>query len=354
MVTRGRKQTRTATYTSARDRGEAKRRAEAFLEEMRRRPDVARDRQTVAQFLEAWLEFNRQRLAPQTRRTWESITRHHLIPNIGSLRLDRLSAQDVDVMLARLSASGLAPTTVGNVRRVLNRAMSQAELWGRVAQNPVRLTSAPRSPNVERRTLSPSQALAFLEHVRGDRLEALWNVAACLGLRSAEVRGLRWEDVDGEMLHVRRSLQYDELAKAWLLREPKTARSLRRVPLPGFVRDLLEVRREQQRFEEKAPGYWNELGLVFTSRTQPGRPLSTWGTTSRFQDLLAEAGLPKVTFHDLRHCATSLMLSRGLPPRMVQEILGHASPAMTMGVYAHADDEQRSAAALALEAWRLG
>ena len=239
---------------------------------------------------------------------------------------------------------------------------------------------APRIPNVERQTLSPAQALTFLEAVRGDRLEALWNLAACLGLRSGEVRGLTWDAVGGSLeavyklpaatqsvrragrsrapreghsspattLHVTEALGYQP--GQWDLHEPKTPRSRRTLALPAFIAELLERRRETQRFEEKSYGYSNPMGLVFTM--PDGYPISSQWLNERGKTLMREAGVSPVKFHALRHCATSLLLAKGVPVRQVQEMLGHATAGFTLNVYGHGDEEQRRAAAESLETWR--
>lgn len=362
LVVAGTKHTRTVSYRAGdqRDRSRAKRLAETRLAQLSEQHlrGVSLERVTVTAYLKQWLDLvSGSDLAANTRRNYESVTRVHLIPALGQIYLDRLNADDVDALLARLRRGGMKPSTLGKVRRVAHRAFDHAEKRGRIARNPVALTEAQRIPNIERRTLSPTEAAAFLESVSGHRLEALWNIAACLGLRSGEVRGLRWDDVRANGLRIEHSLTW---TKQGYHLAPTKDRELRLVPLPAFISELLERRREQQRFEAKHTRLnatddhlelWdNPLGLVFTGYL--GTPLSAWGVTKGLHRLLGEAKLPDVTFHDLRHCATSLMLARGVPPRMVQEVLGHASPSMTLGRYAHVDSAQREEAAAALDAWR--
>jgi integrase len=236
------------------------------------------------------------------------------------------------------------------VRKTLHAAMAQAERWEHVSSNPVSLTRAPRQQHAERKTLSPQQALAFLDHVRGDRLEALWNIATCLGLRSSEVRGLTWESINGNVLHVHEALGMQP--GEWTLHEPKTQNGRRSMELPDYIVEQLKERREAQHREERTIGYSNPMGLTFT--TPDGYPLSSQWLRMRLHTLLTEAGLPIIAFHDLRHAAVSLMLARGIPVRLVQQVIGHKTVQNTHGGNAHPDAEQRGQARQNLEDWRNG
>jgi integrase len=116
--------------------------------------------------------------------------------------------------------------------------------------------------------------------------------------------------------------------------EPKTARSRRTIALPGSIVAQLRAHRLRQ-LEERlwAGSRWREHGLVFS--TTIGTPLDGTNVTHRLQRLLAEAGLPRMRFHDLRHAAASLLLAQGVSPRVVMEILGHSQIGLTMNTYAH-------------------
>ena len=373
LVVGGSKHTRTVPSPEPNERW--KREAEALLAKLSATYGRLQKRHTVASYLEEWLEHMESRVAHGTHEGHAGRVRNHIVPALGKVPLEELSARHIDRLMDRLT---LAPSTIGLVRKTLSAALNQAERWELIPRNPVALSRAPRIPNVERQTLSPAQALTFLEHVQGDRLEALWNLAACLGLRSGEVRGMTWDAInpasspEGERrgrlepglrssaranlahpsatttLHVTQSLGYQP--GQWDLHEPKTPRSRRTLALPAFIAELLERRRETQRFEAKSYGYSNPMGLVFTM--PDGYPISSQWLNERLGVLLGEAGLPRITVHDLRHCAASLLLAKGVPVRAVQDILGHATAQMTLGVYASSDDAQRRAAANELETWR--
>ena len=161
--------------------------------------------------------------------------------------------------------------------------------------------------------------------------------------------GLQWSSIDLESgrLTVRQSLQ--RIDGEYALVPPKTAQSRRSIMLPAFAVAALRAHRDRQAFERTRAGErWEDRDLVFTSPT--GHPLHGATVTRRFQKLLAEAGLERMRFHDLRHSCASLLLAQGVPLSSIMDVLGHSSITTTRNVYAHLGDELRSEAARAMDA----
>ena len=320
---------------------------------MRRERDlgiVAGPRSTVAQYLEWWLDHV---AAPTVRavtlKGYAERVRAHLIPALGDHRLDRLTPQHVERMLARLPLSK-SPRSVAHVRSVLQNALRYAEQTGLVSRNVARLTRPPRVPNVERLTLTPPQVLTLFDALEGDRLRALYVVTAALGLRQSEVLGLRWADTDLEAHTLRIEQTLRRLGGEWVYEPPKSLRGRRPIPLPGFVAEALEAHRAVQEAEAVVlAGIWEPTDLVFVA--QRGGPLHGPKVNLHLRTVLADAGLPRVTFHDLRHAAASLLQSLGAAPRVMMEILGHAQIGTTMNVYTHVPDQLAREAVERMDAW---
>ncbi len=174
----------------------------------------------------------------------------------------------------------------------------------------------------------------FLDEARGDRQETLYRVALELGLRLGGALSLSWEDVDFATgtLRVRHSLQ--RIDGKLTLKEPKTEKSRRALTISQTLSTPLRQHRIRQIEERLAAGdRWRDTGLVFVNTV--GGPSEASNVLKRFQALLAVAGLPKKRFHDLRHCAASLLLAQGVPARLVVDILGHSRMATTMDLYSH-------------------
>jgi integrase len=316
--------------------------------------DLPPARLTVETFLGQWLAEARSARGARTVERYATLVRLHILPRIGHIRLAQLRPQHVQRLQDELLAAGLAPRTVIKVRDVLSVACRRAERWRIIPRNPVPLVDPPRVRESEERALSREEAQRFIEAIRGDRLEALYLVALALGVRRGEALGLRWADVDWKSgtLTVERQLQRVEHGGGRQLLDAKTRAGRRVIVLPEVaVRKLEEHRQRQDLERQEAGARWQETGHVFTSTV--GTPIEPRNVNRAFDVLRSSLGLQELKLHGLRHSATSLYLALGVPPHVVQRIVGRADPRTTMRVYAHAtDDDRRRAAELMDEALR--
>ena len=293
------------------------------------------ERESLANYLSRWLEeLVKPTVRIYTYQSYEMNVRRHIAPELGSIRLTKLTAQDIQGFLNRKSESGLSARTVQYLHAILRRALGQAERWGLVPRNIARLVSPPRVPKPEVHPLTPVEVKRLLAAVQEDRLAALYTVAIAVGVRQGEALGLRWQDVNLEAgtLSIKTSLQ--RIDGEFVLAELKTDSSRRTIKLPNIciaaLHDHLERQGQERSFIGEA---WKDWGLVFTE--EDGNPLSRYAVTKRFQRILAGAGIPKRRFHDLRHTCATLLLTQGVPLKVVQETLGHSLFSTTADIYAH-------------------
>jgi integrase len=146
---------------------------------------------TLAQFLNDWLAGIKTEVRVRSLDRYEGIVRLHLIPNLGRIKVRKLTQQHVDALLKSKLASGVAPRTVSGIRMVLQKALRKAQQWDMVTRNVVELVDGPAAPENEMNVYTPEQAATFLESCRGDRLEALYWLALAHGLRRGELLGLK-------------------------------------------------------------------------------------------------------------------------------------------------------------------
>ena len=293
------------------------------------------EREKLGDFLGRWLEDNaRHSVCAATHLRYERMLRLHIIPEIGHLKLARLTADDLDALYSRLLDGGLSPPTVRLAHAIVHRALSHALRRGSVAANVAAVATVPTAPRREFRALTPEEAGRLLKAAMSDRFYALYSLALTCGLRQAELLGLRWADLDlaGAVLHVRQ--QVYRLKGEWVITTPKTAAGRRTVSLSGMAVEALHERRLAQNKERLRAQTWEELDLVFSTTT--GTPTEKGNLLRRsFQPLLARAGLRPMRFHDLRHTAASLLLAEGVNVKVIQEMLGHSSISLTLDVYGH-------------------
>ncbi len=155
-------------------------------------------------------------------------------------------------------------------------------------------------------------------------------------MRRGELLGLKWGDIDfaHETVHVRRTIAHIP-KKGFTISEPKTAKSRRSIHLTALAIDALKRHRlNQHELRLKAGPAWTSQDWVFCNNV--GTPLHpTTMLRYSFYPLLVKAEVPKIRFHDLRHSAASLLLSMGVHPKIVQELLGHSQISMTLDTYSH-------------------
>jgi integrase len=220
--------------------------------------------------------------------------------------------------------------------------------WDLIPRNVTEAVKAPRPSSKEIRPLSPEQAKTLLETVRGDRLEALYVVAVATGLRQGELLALKWEDVELEnaVLRVRRTLT--RTGGKYTVGPPKTDRS-RSVGLTERAVEALRAHLSRQLEEmEQMGSLYQPGGLVFANKS--GSTINPSNLRQRsLAPLLKKAGLPHIRFHDLRHTCATLLLSRNVNPKIVSEMLGHASIAITLNTYSHVLPMMQHNAVKALE-----
>jgi integrase len=316
-------------------RGEVQAKLKAAQRDLDNGLDLSAGKQTMGQFLDRWLEdVAKSRVRPKTHHSYAQLVRLHLKPELGHIPLTSLTPQHVQAMMTRKTAAGLSPRTVQYLRALLRCALKEAVKWSLVGRNVATLVDPPRSVRKPVQPLTAEQARHFLDTTRNDRLGPLFHVAITTGLRQGELFGLRWEDVnfDAGTLTVRHALQrIDGEPK---LVEPKTALSRRTITLPVSAITAFREQRIRQLEERLLAGSaWHDWGLVFSSSI--GTPLEPSNVTKRLHKLLETADLPRQRFHDLRHCAASLLLAGGVAPRTIMGILGHSQISLTMNTYAH-------------------
>jgi integrase len=303
---------------------------------------------TVAEYMADWLAAKRQTVKPATWVKYESVIRCAVVPEIGSIKLREVNAATLTGMYARLGTR-LSQQSVRHAHVVTGSAFEDAVMQGLLASNPSRTVKAPRVAAREREILDRSQSAALLRAARGDRLEALYLLALTTGMREGELLALRWRDVDFSRSTV--SVNGTVTVSPRGGREigpPKTKNARRTVRVIKPVLNALRARYDAVVEASPREGYVPRDTLVFPS--VGGYLMGGTNLLNRsFRPLLERAGLPRIAFHDLRHTAITHMLEDGTPAHVVSRIAGHASVAVTLGLYGHVSASMDDAAVEAME-----
>lgn len=369
---------------------DTKREAERALRELLSKVDgstyVEPSGRTLEDFLvREWLETQLPpKVSPNRYRNIRNAVERHLVPHLGGVPLQELTAAHLDRFYSALlrgkpppteeERQPLAPATVVQIHGVIRKALRDARKWGVVEQNVATLADPPSNASVEaarRRAIqiwTPEQLTTFLSYAGDHWLYPMWLLVATTGMRRGELGGLVDENVD---------LDEGKLVVAWQLvpeeqveeegvtapvHKPvmKSGAGSRPVDLDDYTLESL------RRWREHRDGWRRECGRAWRGNqvhdscrrghgaighgsflfTWPdGRHLNPDWISHEFASLCEEAGVPAIRLHDVRHTYASLLLANGENPKVVQERLGWASAAFMLKTYTHLVPGMQRAAA---------
>ena len=303
---------------------------------------------TVGEYLlQRWLPGRIPSLRPSTLDSYRRNIDRHVLPALGHVKLQQLSADQLDRFYADLLISGLAPKTVRNIHTTIRKALQDAVRKNIVVRNVADAADAPklsRPGEREMATWTPEQLRVFFQGIAEHRLAAAYVLAATTGMRRGEVLGLRWVDVD--LIHRRVAVTHTILTVGYKVTPgtPKTGRSRRSIALDAETTAALHRHQQRQLTEKVAIGKgYEDHGLVFAMES--GGPVHPDSFSQTFERTVRRLGLPKIRLHDLRHTHASIGLAAGVPVKLMSERLGHATAAFTQDVYMHAIPALEEAAA---------
>jgi integrase len=300
--------------------------------------------QTLREFASDFLEQHQHDLKSKSAKGYATMVRIHL-DTIGDIEMTQLKPIDIQKHYGR-KLKIYAPTTVHHIHEFIHLVLENAVLLGIIPRNYSDFVKSPPLKPKEIQPLSEEQARRMLAAVKGHFYEPVYVTCLATGMREAELLGLRWEDIDfkRERIRVAMTLHRTGGGKVWL-EPPKSASSRRTLPLPQYAIDVLwNWQIAQQSYKASMGDAWQDtFNLVFT--TEAGQAVRYDTLIRRFRKCIVPAGLPETTrIHDLRHTFATLLLERGVPIRVVSELLGHSSIGITLDTYGHVTPRMREGA----------
>jgi integrase len=346
---------------------EAKQVLIAKLAEMQKGTFVDPNKMTVSELMKEWMElYGKANLRESTYDANESLIRNHIDPTIGPIPLAKLKPLHIQRMLAdKLSGGradgrngGMSESSVNHIYRVLHRALSQAVDWELVQRNAADAVKPPKIEKGAPPVWSQDQVDEFLARLGSHRLRPLYLLALATGMRKSEILGLRWKDIDWDNQCLSVIQTRVTTAKGRVIERERTkSRSSKRVielspKMAAVLRRHKAIQREEQLMLGKP-----QSELLFTS--EAGTPIGARNLLRHFQMLadkndrrksrMVNIPLPAIPFHGLRHTCATLLLQKGVHPKIVSEMLGHATVGITLDTYSHVLPNMQAEAVMALE-----
>jgi integrase len=257
-----------------------------------------------------------------TQKNHRHIMEKHLIPRLGDLALSDVTTQTIQSYVTHLTNAGYAPKSIDHIHDVLSAILRSAVKWGHLQANPARGVEMPRLKTIRPKwALTIDQASALAAQLTRLLPKAMVGMALLTGVRRGELFALRWGDVDQS----NRSLLVRTAVYEGVFDDPKTLAGVRTIPLPEAALQLLAAWKAQSRRTAAHE-------LIFS--TASGKPISPNNVLRRWVWPACQAAdLERVTWLTFRRTYSSWAHDKGVPAKVVAQIMGHTKVDTTMNVY---------------------
>lgn len=338
-------------------------------------------------FAKRWLESVKDSLAPGTYIGYENLLRTGILPHFKGYKLACVRTADIEAFYSTL-ISRYAPGTIKRYTNVLNCIFKTARRWNLIEDNPCRYARKPRKKQAsdKLRYFTPDQSLMFLKSLNltyteeddgperplktytvSTQYKVFYMLSLFCGFRKGETHALQWADIDFETQEISITKSIGRTENGFDYKEPKSSASVRRIPFPDCVADLLKhYRTEYNILKDSMGSRWAGQDNLFIRAD--GRLM---GHTTAYQHFIKHLTrynqwvklhperarmkgleeLPVIPLHGLRHSCATLLNYLDVNIIDISKYLGHASCSITMNIYAHSFEAQRKAAQEKLNAF---
>jgi integrase len=276
------------------------------------------------------------RTGPKTIERYREVVAGQINPHLGAKLIQKLRVADIEAWHNALRTAGYLANTIRAAHRILGAALKDAVKFGVVPTNVCSLQRPPKADAEEVQIIGEAQISGLLDKLQGRAIRTKVVIALFTGIRRGELCGLQWRDIylDAKVLRIERALEQTRAGVA--IKKPKTKAGTRTIALPDIVVDALrEHRREQLKLRMKlGQGRLAEDAFIFCNPIT-GAPLRPQSLTWEWWELAPKIGFKGVRWHALRHSHASMLIASGLDVVQIAKRLGHSSPNVTLGVYAH-------------------
>lgn len=300
---------------------------------------------TIKDYLQKWLSDHVEaNLKKSTIRWYKMLCNRHIIPNIGTVKLDKITSLTIQELFTQLKKQGASDYTLKDVKICLNSAFEVAIEWGYIKDNPLsELKRFTKELNKRikvqikksRKIWNMDEAIVLIRESKNTNRHLIYLLALTNGLRRGEIAGLKWNDINFEnkTIHIRQALVENEEG------DTKTYDSDRILLLADFtIEELKRIKDKQKQEKERAGKIYKNNGWIIANAI--GESIHPDTITHKFIDDVKGLGLPQIKFHELRHTAASLLYEYfKIPLDIVSKMLGHSSFSFTQSTYTHTSHE---------------
>ena len=297
---------------------------------------------TVDAWFDYWINnIKGDNIRYNTKRNYEERYQKNIKPFIGGMLIHDIKPLHCQNVLNEM-ASSYATSVIEQSRLVMFMIFDSAVENEFLAKNPV--TKSVKCENGKKvkkmRALTIEEQKSFLKAVKGTSNYNQYALVLQTGLRTGEMIGLRWSDIDfkEKVIHVRRTMEYRYSLGEWRTGEPKTKNGIRDIPLTQEAVEILENQKEKLKKIKIRPIEFKDS--VFLCRN--GTPTKNSAYDTKLFYYCDKIGIPRFSMHVLRHTFATRCIEAGMRPKTLQIILGHSNIRTTMDLYVHVTDDEKT------------
>ena len=296
---------------------------------------------TVKAWFDYWISMKKRTVRPNTVRNYTERYERNIHPVIGKQILSKVKPIQCQMIMNRMADEGYRTSTIYQARITLFNMLDYAYQNDVIMKNPCNgmVKSDIGKPTQKKEALTLEQQKRFVTGIAGNAYEYPYKFLLQTGLRTGELVGLKWSDIDfdNRILTISRSMEYRHSVGEWRIGEPKSKSGYRSIPLTAEVIKILR-RQKQKNLEVKViPMEWSEF--VFLCRKGTPVKNSTYDTMLFKQ--CDKIGIPRFSMHVLRHTFATRCIEGGMKPKTLQTILGHSNIGITMNLYVHTTEDEK-------------
>lgn len=292
-------------------------------------------------WFEYWISIKEKTVRPNTVRNYRERYQKNISKVIGKMMLVDVKPIHCQKIFSDMADEGYKTTTMYQTRIALFNMLEFAKENDIIIHNPCKksVRSDMGKPSDKKETLEIAEQQTFLEYAEGQSYENQYRFILQTGLRTGELVGLKWEDIDFDKktMTISRSMEFRHSTGVWRVGEPKSSSGYRTIPLTNEAIRILKDQKVKNSHLKVTPIEWREY--VFLCRK--GTPIKNSTYDTALYKICNKAGIKPFAMHILRHTFATRCIEGGMKPKTLQKILGHSNIGITMNLYVTTTDDEK-------------
>ena len=295
----------------------------------------------VDAWFDYWISIKEKTVRPNTVRNYRERYKKNISHVIGKMMLVDVKPIHCQKIFSDMADEGYKTTTMYQTRIALFNMLDFAKENDIIMNNPCKksVKSDMGKPSEEKKALEVADQKRFLEFAEGQSYENQYRFVLQTGLRTGELVGLKWADIDFEKktVTISRSMEFRHAYHEWRIGEPKSKSGYRTIPLTDEAIRILKDQKAKNSKIRVVPLEWREF--VFLCRK--GTPVKNSTYDTALYKICNKAGIEPFAMHILRHTFATRCIEAGMKPKTLQKILGHSNIGITMNLYVTTTEDEK-------------